>query len=332
MPESVSSAPRTSTAAPLRTVAIIQARMSSSRLPGKVLLDIAGQPMLLRVVERARRAQRLDQVVVATTTDPSDDPIVALCGGRGYPCMRGSQHDVLDRYYQAARLFQADIIVRLTADCPLIDPGLIDLTVNGLLGIFGDIVGVRYGELGAEKAKYSVSDPNSQLATLKSHPALRTQHFVPPFDFAADRLPPPWGRSYPIGLDVEVCTFAALERAWNEATQPYHREHVMPYLYEDERSVHFSSLQPVPHQPQVPAGFFRVMHLHHVPDYGALRWTVDTAEDLELVRQIYSRFPGRDDFSWVEVLEMFEREPELSRINADIRHKNYRDVDERRAV
>ena len=213
--------------------------------------------------------------------------LAALCAERGYPCTRGSQHDVLDRYYQAAQAFQADIIVRLTADCPLIDPDLIDQTVKALFG--SSVPDER-------KSK------NHTIVNLKSA-----------FDFSANRLPPPWGRSYPIGLDIEVCTFAALERAWKEATQPYHREHVMPYLYEDERSVHFSSLQPVPSQPQVPPGFFRVMHLHHVPDYGALRWTVDTAEDLELVRQIYSRFPGRDDFSWLEVLALFEREPELAR-------------------
>jgi spore coat polysaccharide biosynthesis protein SpsF len=279
-----------------KTVAIVQARMASTRLPGKVLLDIAGQPMLVRVVERSRRAQMLDQVVVATTTDPSDDPIAVLCAERGYPCTRGSQHDVLDRYYQAARRYQADIIVRLTADCPVMDPGLIDLTVNGLLGV----------------NRYRLNSPS--------------------FDFAANRLPPPWGRSYPIGLDIEVCTFAALERAWAEATRPYQREHVMPYLYEDERSVHYSSLQPVPPHPQAPAGFFRVLHLHHIPDYGALRWTVDTAEDLELVRAIFSRFPGRDDFSWLEVLALFEREPELAALNAGVQHKGYTDVDERQAA
>jgi spore coat polysaccharide biosynthesis protein SpsF (cytidylyltransferase family) len=96
--------------------------MASSRLPDKVLLDIAGQPMLARVVERAWRAKAIDQVVVATTTDPSDNAVATFCAGRGYPCQRGSQHDVLDRYYQAARAFAAGS-VRITADCPFIDPG-----------------------------------------------------------------------------------------------------------------------------------------------------------------------------------------------------------------
>ena len=274
-----------------RTIAIIQARMGSSRLPGKVLLDIAGQPMLARVVERARRAKTLDVVAVATTTDPSDDAITALCIERGYPCYCGSMQDVLDRYYQAARALSAEVIVRLTADCPLIDPGVIDETVNAFLGIANGSSGL-----------VNTPSPISKLPTT---------HY--PYDFSANRLPPPWHRTYPIGLDVEVCTFRALERAWKETSKPHHREHVMPYLYEEE-------------------GRFRVLLVNHEPDYGSLRWTVDTSEDLELVRQIYARFPGRDDFTWLEVLALFEREPELAQINAQVQHKSLTDVDERRAA
>lgn len=103
-------------------VAIIQARTSSSRLPNKVLLDIAGQPMLVRVVERTQLAKTIDQVVVATTDSESDDAIAELCKERGYPCYRGSEFDVLDRYYKAAVIFHADVVVRITADCPVIDP------------------------------------------------------------------------------------------------------------------------------------------------------------------------------------------------------------------
>ena len=117
-----------------KTVAIIQARMAASRLPGKVLLEIEGRPMLGWVVERTRLAHTIDQVVVATTDNPADDPVEAYCNGHDYACYRGSQYDVLDRYYQAARLFEAGIIVRITADCPLIDPGVIDATVMAFLG------------------------------------------------------------------------------------------------------------------------------------------------------------------------------------------------------
>lgn len=250
----------------MRTVAIIQARMSSSRLPGKVLLDLAGQPMLVRVVERVRRAKTVDVVVVATTTDPADDPIEGLCHLRGYAVYRGSMFDVLDRFYGAARQMSADVIVRVTADCPVIDPEVIDHTVN------------VFHSAGA--------------------------------DFAANRLPPPWKRTWPIGLDIEVCSFAALERAWNEAQLPYEREHVMPYFYDVE-------------------GRFKIAIAEHDPDYGSQRWTVDTAEDLQLLSEIFSRFGGEDSFSWLDVLDLMEREPSLASINAGVRHKIGTEVDAR---
>lgn len=239
--------------------------MSSTRLPGKVLKDIAGQPMLVWVVERTRLAKTVDEVVVATTVEPSDDPIVELCNERGFPCQRGSLADVLDRYYQAARQFQADVIVRVTADCPLIDPGEIDHVVN--------------------------------------------EFIINQVDFAANRFPPPLGRTYPIGLDVEVCSFNALKRAWQEATHGFEREHVMPYLY------------------TVP-GRYKVLRVDHTPDYGDLRWTVDTPADLELVRTIADRFHGRQDFSWYEVLALFEQEPELAKINTGVEQKILTDTEQ----
>jgi len=276
------------------TIAIIQARMGSSRLPGKVLRDIAGEPMLARVVERTRRARTVQKIVVATTTEADDDAVAGFCQGRGYLCSRGSLHDVLDRYYQAARAYAAGIVVRITADCPLIDPGEIDHTVRAFLG--------------------EVSESDQVLAASGQQPTISSQRSAAndlPFDFAANRLPPPWGRTYPIGLDTEVCSFQALEMAWKEAQEPHQREHVMPFFYD--------------HQER-----FRVLLVNHPVDYGTLRWTVDTADDLELVRQVYARFPGRDDFSWLEVLELFERHPELAQINAGVQHKDYRQVDNRR--
>ena len=158
-----------------RVVAIIQGRMSSSRLPGKILADIAGQPMLTRVYARTSRAQTLDEVIFATTTDASDDPVAEYCDFSGIPFTRGSLFDVLDRYYQTALQAKADVIVRITADCPMIAPALIDDVVNTLL--------------------------------------------EDEYDFVCNRLPPPWTRTYPIGLDVEVCTFKALKKAWKEAKQ-----------------------------------------------------------------------------------------------------------------
>jgi spore coat polysaccharide biosynthesis protein SpsF len=277
-----------------KTIAIIQARMASSRLPDKVLLDIAGKPMLAWVVERTQRAQNLAEVIVATTTDSSDDAVQALCQERGYPVYRGSAFDVLDRYYQAARQHGADIVVRITADCPLIDPGLIDKAVATFTG--------------SEGSESRAVRRDALLATAASPLASPLSPF--PYDFVANRLPPPWGRTYPVGLDIEVCSFSGLEQAWSEANQPHQREHVMPFFYE---------------QPER----FRIRLLNHKFDYGELRWTVDTPQDLELLRSIAAHFDGRDDFTWLEVLEFVKDNPGVAQINAFVQPKDYRDFDAR---
>jgi spore coat polysaccharide biosynthesis protein SpsF len=269
-----------------RVIAIIQGRMSSSRLPGKILADIAGQPMLQRVFLRTSRAVTVTETIFATTTDPSDDPVAEYCDFSGIPFTRGNLYDVLDRYYQAAKQAKADVVVRVTADCPVIDPGLIDEVVRTLL---------------------------------------ETGRFAWRFDFVANRLPPPYSRTYPIGLDVEACTFAALEKAWKESTETFHREHVMPYFYE---GVELSAVSRQISLGTSPRGF-RVALLHHTTDFGDYRWTVDTAEDLEFMRQVYSRFQGRDDFNWKEVLELVHNEPQLIQINAGVKHKTLKDIDER---
>jgi spore coat polysaccharide biosynthesis protein SpsF len=199
----------------------------------------------------------------------------------------------LDRFYQAALAYHADIIVRITADCPVIDPRLVDLTVKAFLGLERDLPG-----------RISL-----QATNLGGQPY--------PFDFAANRLPPPWKRTFPIGLDTEVCSLQALERAWNAADQKYQREHVMPYLY-DDIGVDFNR----------PCRF-RVLQIDHTQDCGAYRWTVDTASDLEVVRRIYSHFGGQDDFTWQDVLCLFESKPELAEINASVVHKHLYDFDQR---
>jgi spore coat polysaccharide biosynthesis protein SpsF len=112
------------------TIVILQARASSRRLPGKVLEPILGEPMLLRQLERVRRARRVHGVVVATSVDPADDCLEALCRQAGVDCFRGDLHDVLDRFYQAAVEHAAQTIVRLTGDCPLADPELIDAAIE----------------------------------------------------------------------------------------------------------------------------------------------------------------------------------------------------------
>ncbi len=240
--------------------------MSSSRLPGKVLKEASGRPLLERMVERVQKASLVDETWIATTIDPSDDELADFCRDRGLHCYRGSLLDVLDRYYQAALQTKAELVVRLTGDCPFIDPDLIDKTIGALL--------------------------ESRA------------------DFACNRLPPPLKRTYPIGLDVEVCTFAALSRAWQEAKEKHEREHVMPYLYEE-------------------AGRFKVVKIDHSEDLGELRWTVDTSQDLEFVRAVYEKMNGRNDFTWLEVLQLVRQHPELAAINAGVQHKSMFDVDER---
>ena len=114
----------------MTTLIIVQARMTSTRLPGKVLLPLAGQPMLVRLIERLGRVQRADGIVVATTTNPCDDAITAVCERLGVPFFRGSEHDVLSRYAKTARLHAANVVVRITSDCPLIDPDLVDQVIE----------------------------------------------------------------------------------------------------------------------------------------------------------------------------------------------------------
>ncbi len=114
----------------MKTVAIIQARMGSTRLPGKVMLEIAGRPMLDCVVSRVEKSRTIDDVLIATTTSDTEEPILELCERSNWDYYRGEEHDVLDRYYRAAMECGAETVVRVTSDCPLIDPGLIDKVVE----------------------------------------------------------------------------------------------------------------------------------------------------------------------------------------------------------
>jgi spore coat polysaccharide biosynthesis protein SpsF len=238
----------------LKVVAIIQARMGSSRLPGKVLRDLSGESMLARVTNRLRRATLLDELLVATTDRSLDDEIAQECVRYAVPVFRGDEEDVLDRYFQAARSSKADVVVRITSDCPLIDPEITDKTIR---------------------------------AFLNESP-----------DYASNCVV----RTYPRGLDTEVLTFEALGRAWLAADQSYQRAHVTPYIYEHP-------------------GEFRILSMTSDGDYSRHRWAVDTAEDLEFVRAIYSRFRDQDDFRWRDVLGLLEREPELMELNRSVAQK-----------
>jgi len=239
-----------------KVVAIIQARTGSTRLPSKVFADLAGAPMLERVINRVGRARRLDEVVIATTDLPADDGIEQFCNERKTLVHRGSPDDLLDRYYQTARARAADVVVRITSDCPLIEPEIIDKVVD------------EY-EQGQPKVEYS----SNTVVT----------------------------RTYPRGLDAEAIRFDALERSWREDTNPAWREHATPYIYRH------------------PERF--VMHIVTDPvDRSAMRWTVDTPEDLAFIRRIYDHF-GHDRFSWRDVIALLDEHPDWSAMNADVSQK-----------
>jgi spore coat polysaccharide biosynthesis protein SpsF len=240
--------------AEVRTVAIVQARMGSTRLPGKVLLPLLGEPMLVHVMRRLARARTLDATVLATTTLPSDDALAALAGEEAWPVVRGSADDLLDRYLQAAREHDADVVVRVTSDCPLIDPEVVDRVVE----------------------------------------AFRTEAA----DYASNTLEP---RTYPRGLDVEVVSRTALERAGREDGRPEWREHATPYIYR---------------HPEL----FRLLRVPFERDESAERWSVDTPEDYDVVRGIYEAL-GRDDFTWLEALAVVPANPSWSRANRSVEQK-----------
>lgn len=242
-----------------KVVAIVQARMGSTRLPGKVLMDVEGHTVLSRVVQRLSRASLVDEIIIATTTSPADSAIVAEAGRLGAKTFRGSESDVLKRYMQAAEASSADVIVRITSDCPLIDAGVVDDVVRTVL---------------ADHADFAYND---------------ILH------------------SFPRGLDVEAFSLAALRKVAEISTQKYEREHVTPAFYE---------------RPEI----FKTVVVRSDADFSHYRWTLDTSEDLRLMRAIYAQFAGRDDFGWREIVGLMQRSPELAAMNSHVVQKSAHEV------
>ena len=201
-------------------VAVVQARMSSTRLPGKVLADLGGWPVLEWVVSRLRDSRELAGVVVATSDDPSDDPVAEAAPAR---VVRGPLDDVLGRYAIAARELGSEGLVRITADCPLIDPAVVD-----------EVVGAwRTGDA----------------------------------DYVANVIEP---RTYPVGMDTEVVSAGALLAADAEATDPYDREHVTPFVRSRPDRFPQQAVTLDPPRPEV-------------------RLTLDTPDDLEHLRAVVAK-------------------------------------------
>jgi spore coat polysaccharide biosynthesis protein SpsF len=224
--------------------------MGSRRLPGKVLTLLSGSPVLRHVTTRVAQARTVDQVVVATSIQPGDDPIAVWCRAEGVTCVRGPEGDVLARYALAAEATGADFVVRVTADCPLLSPGVVDLVVD----------------------TRSASDA----------------------DYASNTL----ARSFPHGLDVECLTRAALDGAAAEALEPEEREHVTPFVYNrPERYLLTSVAAP--------------------EDWSWLRWTLDTAVDLQALELIIAAIPSALDplSDWRAIAEQFVTSPDLLAAN-----------------
>ena len=199
----------------MKVVAIVQARIGSTRLPNKVIKLMVGVPMIELLLRRLSKSNQIGQIVLATSTYPTNTPLVDLVERLGYTCIRGSETDVLARYLVAARQAKADVVVRITGDCPLIDAALVDQAIE-------------------------------RFKTTK-------------VDYLSNTIP----ATYPDGLDIEIFSIEALERAGHETQEQFDREHVTPYLRRP--------------------GLFKTGALTHEQDLSGLRWTVDELADFEVV-------------------------------------------------
>jgi spore coat polysaccharide biosynthesis protein SpsF len=252
-----------------RVLAVVQARVGSTRLPGKALMSIAGRPMLAHVVERIAAAPAVERVVVATTVDSGDDALEQFCRSAGLACLRGSTEDVLDRFHAALAADPAEVVVRVTGDCPLLDPDVSGLVIAQYLSNASRV------------------------------------------DYASNVMP----ATYPDGLDTEVFSRDALERAWREARLPSEREHVTTYIRKPESG-------------------FRVLNVAHQTNLSDHRFTVDTARDLSFVREVYAALAtaGKRIFGLDEVLGLLRTRPELRALNAGIRRNEGLERSEQRDV
>jgi len=248
----------------VRTVAIVQARMGSLRLPGKVMKLIEDETAIQRLLSRLNKANTLDEIVLATTDLPEDDELAQHAITLGVPVFRGANLDVLRRFLEAAFEYNASTIVRVTGDCPVIDPSIVDQVVR--------------------------------LSRLSKA------------DYCSNVEPP----TFPNGLDVEVFSRDALIWADKETLQIEDREHVTTALRSSERVIRRNLLYP--------------------SDHSSERWTLDTSEDLEVIRNIFSQFSGSNDFSWLEILELLKDKPELFAANSHLARNHGSRMTEREKI
>jgi spore coat polysaccharide biosynthesis protein SpsF len=238
-------------------IAIIQARLGSTRLPRKVLLEIMERPLLSYMIERVKKATHIDKIVIATTTNKIDNDIETLCSVENIACFRGNENDVLDRYYKCALKYEAKTVVRLTSDCPLIDPNLIDDVVNHF-----------------QKNKN--------------------------YDYVANTAPPPG--TYPDGMDVEVFSYEALEKAWHLAKKKSEREHVTFFFWKNP-------------------DLFDTFRYDHTSDYSRYRLTIDYYEDFMLIEKIINHFKHLN-YTMDAIIAYLEKNDELLKLNHKIQRNS----------
>jgi len=232
----------------MRRVIIIQARMASTRLPGKVLMDVAGRPMLAQQLRRLKQCALADDIIVATTTNITDDPVAELAHSEQVGCFRGSEQDVLSRYVGAAREAKAEVIIRVTADCPLIDPQITDRVIQEL-----------------------------------------TDHEME-CDYASNVL----HRTYPRGMDAEAFFWDTLLRIDRLAKSQSAREHVTIAVRSE--------------RPEL----FLCRSVEEAQNNSDLRWTVDTAADLDFLRRLYVTLDLNSHLtSYSEILKYVRNHPDL---------------------
>ena len=234
----------------MNIIAIVQARMGSSRLPGKVLKIISGTALIEILLKRLTESQLLKTIVVATSENDENDVLCSELDQLGFSYYRGSETDVLRRFYETAVHYKADVIVRITGDCPLIDPIIVDNVIKNYI-----------------------------------------QNSV---DYASNINPP----TYPDGLDVEVFSMSALERAHIAATTAFDREHVTPYIRN---------------------GDFAKINLTHKDDLSDFRLTVDELNDLHLMENIFTHFSPNIYFGFESVVNYLQNSPEIRELNQEIK-------------
>lgn len=239
----------------MKIVVIIQARMGSTRLPNKVLLPLLDKPLLYWLLHRVSRSVFVDQIIVATTDQAQDDVIAKLVESLGYTVYRGSEQDVLDRYYRAACLVKPDAVVRITADCPLLDPQILDSMIQNF--------------------------------------------FEAELDFLSNSEPLP--SSWPDGMDISICSFNALKRAWQESVKPSEREHVTFYFWNNLSK-------------------FKCHRVDHSPDLSKYRLTIDYPEDYDLLKAIVKHFNAIDsqsvlDISMGQIITFLDQSPAILNLN-----------------